>query len=204
MCKIQYDTIIQDFSMFINSSIISFNLCPLSASSSSGNLKVRMNHPWLRIIHPGPWTLLPPALVPSDYLGYRSRVAAPKSFGKVVNKGAKPQPAEQKKSSAAVSQSGDGSDGIRVHDTVVPTSVEPAGNIGQSSVTILYKPANTGGSATDVTEAAASPYVGPSEARNLTRSLSVPTLKHADCSCMSTNMVKAKESDQVTIRQRKV
>lgn len=131
-------------------------------------------------------------------------MAAPKSFGKVVNKEAKLQPAEQKKSSAAVSQSGDGSDAIRVNKTVVPTSAEPAGNIGHSSVTILYKAANTGGSATGVTETAAWPYVRPSEAQNLTRSLSVPTLKYADRSSLSTNVVKAKESDRVTIRQRKV
>lgn len=33
----------------------------LGSSSSRGGSRVRTNHPWLKIIHPGPWTQLPPA-----------------------------------------------------------------------------------------------------------------------------------------------
>ncbi|XP_041673085.1 MICAL-like protein 1 isoform X2 [Cheilinus undulatus] len=35
-----------------------------SPSSSNGSPKVITNHPWLNIIHPGPWTQLPPAPAP--------------------------------------------------------------------------------------------------------------------------------------------
>ncbi|XP_074553686.1 MICAL-like protein 1 isoform X2 [Halichoeres trimaculatus] len=35
-----------------------------SPSSSRGSPKVRTNHPWLNIVHPGPWTQLPPAPAP--------------------------------------------------------------------------------------------------------------------------------------------
>ncbi|XP_034566756.1 MICAL-like protein 1 [Notolabrus celidotus] len=57
-----------------------------SQASSSGSPKVRSNHPWLTIVHPGPWTQLPPAPAPIPAprtkfsLRYRPRVIPPNPF----------------------------------------------------------------------------------------------------------------------------
>ncbi|XP_076021188.1 uncharacterized protein LOC143012037 isoform X2 [Genypterus blacodes] len=56
--------------------------------------KVQTNHPWINIIHPGPWTQLPPAPAPitplrskavasAQGLWFKPRVCAPNPFGEV-------------------------------------------------------------------------------------------------------------------------
>ncbi|KAK1878021.1 MICAL-like protein 2 [Dissostichus eleginoides] len=61
------------------------------SSPSRGNPKVQSNHPWITIIHPGPWTQLPPAPPPvptprsksgfnQRRTWYKPRVPAPNPF----------------------------------------------------------------------------------------------------------------------------
>ncbi|KAM9843131.1 MICAL-like protein 1 [Aulostomus maculatus] len=70
-----------------------------SRTSSPISPRVRTNHPWLTIIHPGPWTQLPPAPVPvlhplsqsksvSNLRGswYRPRVPPPNPFSEELDK----------------------------------------------------------------------------------------------------------------------
>ncbi|XP_077415927.1 MICAL-like protein 1 isoform X2 [Vanacampus margaritifer] len=64
---------------------------PLSSQISSVKSPVKTNHPWLRIIHPGPWTQLPPVESPGPPMHskrgpngqgywYRPRVPPPNPF----------------------------------------------------------------------------------------------------------------------------
>ncbi|KAM3597364.1 uncharacterized protein V6R79_003628 [Siganus canaliculatus] len=126
-------------------------------SSPTGSaLKVKSNHPWLAIIHPGPWTQLPPAPapVPSPRTKsvaapqtslYRPKVPAPNPFAEDVDEETQEEADE-------------------------PESTT--------------QPGNTGGPLADVSEAAAAaaaaegPHVPSAEAEGyiLPRSLSVPAI----------------------------
>uniref|UniRef100_UPI003AAB4ED4 MICAL-like protein 1 isoform X2 n=1 Tax=Centroberyx gerrardi TaxID=166262 RepID=UPI003AAB4ED4 len=97
-----------------------------TTSPASGSHKVRSNHPWMTIVHPGPWTQLPPAPAPitpsrsSSVPGgswFRPRVTPPNPFGKVADEdtqddareeGTKTEAANQTKLSEATSQSENG------------------------------------------------------------------------------------------------
>lgn len=64
-------------------------LCLWPATSSSSR---RLNHPWLTIIHPGPWMHLPAAPAPAPrWLRHRPRGAAPNPFETVDEKAAAEQ-----------------------------------------------------------------------------------------------------------------
>ncbi|XP_044036656.1 MICAL-like protein 1 isoform X2 [Siniperca chuatsi] len=65
-------------------------------SQTSGSPKVKTNHPWLAIVHPGPWTQLPPAPAPVptprsksvsklQRSWYRPREPPPNPFGEDVD-----------------------------------------------------------------------------------------------------------------------
>ncbi|CAJ1075814.1 MICAL-like protein 1 [Xyrichtys novacula] len=62
--------------------------------SSGGSPKVRTNHPWLTIVHPGPWTQLPPAPAPIPAprtkfsARYRPKVVPPNPFAEDMNENA--------------------------------------------------------------------------------------------------------------------
>ncbi|XP_071396036.1 MICAL-like protein 1 [Centroberyx affinis] len=97
-----------------------------NTSPASGSHKVRSNHPWMTIVHPGPWTQLPPAPAPitpprsSSVPGgswFRPRVTPPNPFGEVADEdtqdnareeGTKTGAANQTKLSEASSQSENG------------------------------------------------------------------------------------------------
>lgn len=81
-----------------------------STSPTGGKPIVKTSHPWLGIIHPGPWTLLPPAPPPvatplrSNLQGswYRPRLPPPNPFVEEVyeetcEKAAECEPADQTK-----------------------------------------------------------------------------------------------------------
>uniref|UniRef100_UPI0037E96244 MICAL-like protein 1 n=1 Tax=Semicossyphus pulcher TaxID=241346 RepID=UPI0037E96244 len=97
--------------------------CSPSSSrvSTSGSPKVRTSHPWLTLVHPGPWTQLPPAPPPvpaprSRYgrSWYRPRFVPPNPFAEEMeeetkDEGTKPERAGQTKRlvAAVPSESGD-------------------------------------------------------------------------------------------------
>ncbi|KAM7372343.1 hypothetical protein PAMP_009520 [Pampus punctatissimus] len=93
-----------------SSSISSHITCPTSGCS-----KVKTNHPWMAIVHPGPWTQLPPAPAPvpstrsksvSNSRGswYRSKVPPPNPFAEEMDEDTE----DQTKPSVEASQSESG------------------------------------------------------------------------------------------------
>lgn len=76
-------------------------------SSRTSGVSVRLNHPWLSIIHPGPWMQLPaaPPPLPSLRPRLRPRVSAPNPF-ETVDEEAKPQKAAANQSARGVSVGG--------------------------------------------------------------------------------------------------
>ncbi|XP_039974072.1 MICAL-like protein 1 isoform X2 [Xiphias gladius] len=90
-------------------------------SPTTGSPKVKTNHPWMAIVHPGPWTQLPPAPAPvptprsksvSNLRGswYRPKVPPPNPFGEDVDEDTqeeaeKPGSTDQTKSSVEASHS---------------------------------------------------------------------------------------------------
>ncbi|XP_073349746.1 MICAL-like protein 1 isoform X2 [Pagrus major] len=180
--------------------------------------KVKANHPWLAIIHPGPWTQLPPAPAPvptprSKSVSnlhrswYRPKVAAPNPFGEDVDEvtqdeSAKPEPADQTMPSPAGNESN-----LSGISNTVEASSEPAGDTNKIGVSDLDVTGNTGGSLPDVTEAAAAgSHATSDEASNhiLPRSLSVPAITSAPSqgSFVPADMTEA--GDQVTPCQTKL
>ncbi|KAM9346538.1 MICAL-like protein 1 [Symphorus nematophorus] len=190
-------------------------------SPTSGSPKVITNHPWLAIVHPGPWTQLPPAPPPVPTrrsksvsnlhrCGYISKVPAPNPFGEDEDEEAtKPEPADQTKPSAATLHSGNGGNLDRITNSV-GTSSEPVGDTGQIGISELKETGNTGGSLPDVTEAAAAagPHATSDEAQShiLSRSLSVPAIASAHCqsSFLAVDMKEADECDQTASCQSKL
>ncbi|KAM8724088.1 MICAL-like protein 1 isoform 2-T2 [Acanthopagrus schlegelii] len=195
-----------------------------TSSQSSPHItspKVKTNHPWLAIVHPGPWTQLPPAPAPvptprSKSVSnlhrswYRPKVAAPNPFGEDVDEvpqgeSAKPEPAHRTTPSAA------GNEGnLSGVTNTVDTSSEPAGDANKIGVSDLEVTGDTGGSLPDVTEAAAAAAAGPCATSDgasrhiLPRSLSVPAITSAPSqgSPVPTDMTEA--GDQVTSCQTKL
>lgn len=145
--------------MFLGDSILC--LCPCSSSSSGTSL--RRNHPWLTIIHPGPWMHLPAAPPPAPLpLWHRPRAAAPNPFERVDEK-AKPQ-----KAAANQSDKGAGGGGASIRGATAP---EEPGRRRDEAIT---------GDVHDAGAAEARARVAPSE--QLPRSLSVSAPTSATCS----------------------
>ncbi|XP_035470851.2 MICAL-like protein 1 isoform X2 [Scophthalmus maximus] len=93
---------------------------PRSSSSitspTRGNPNVKTNHPWMTIVHPGPWTQLPPAPAPvptprsksvSRLRGsrYRPKVPPPNPFEEHVDEAVKSESTDQTKSSVEAGRS---------------------------------------------------------------------------------------------------
>ncbi|XP_029293661.1 MICAL-like protein 1 isoform X2 [Cottoperca gobio] len=177
-------------------------------SLTSGSPKVQTNHPWINIVHLGPWTQLPPAPPPvptprSKSVSnlrrswYKPRVPPPNPFGEEMDEdtqdeGTKPEPADQTEPSldaavcssdaeitAVTSTPDDDDDGD--DDGDAGASSQTAGDAGQLGLSDLDGTGNTGGSNPDVTEAAAGPHVSSDEAQShiLPRSLSVSAITSA-------------------------
>ncbi|XP_029365065.1 MICAL-like protein 1 isoform X2 [Echeneis naucrates] len=88
-------------------------------SPTSVNSKVNINHPWMTIVHPGPWTQLPPAPAPvpaprskavsnSQGTRYKTKVPPPNPFAEdmdedVQKEAVKPESSDQTKSSVEAS-----------------------------------------------------------------------------------------------------
>ncbi|XP_070780130.1 MICAL-like protein 1 [Enoplosus armatus] len=165
------------------------NKCSRTSSHTTiptSSPKVKTNHPWLAIVHPGPWTQLPPAPAPvptprSKSVSnlrrswYRPRVPPPNPFAEDVDEdtqeeGTKTEPADQTKRSVAAIHSGND------------------GNLTDKS-----------GAFTAVcsSDAAAGPHATLDEAQShpLPRSLSVPAISATFAQC---EVTEANESDQVT------
>ncbi|KAF0032414.1 hypothetical protein F2P81_014704 [Scophthalmus maximus] len=87
-----------------------------STSPTRGNPNVKTNHPWMTIVHPGPWTQLPPAPAPvptprsksvSRLRGsrYRPKVPPPNPFEEHVDEAVKSESTDQTKSSVEAGRS---------------------------------------------------------------------------------------------------
>ncbi|XP_038550856.1 MICAL-like protein 1 isoform X2 [Micropterus salmoides] len=173
-------------------------------SPTSGSPKVKTNHPWLAIIHPGPWTQLPPAPAPVPTPRSKSvsnlrmswnapRVPPPNPFGEDVDEdtqeeSTKPEPADQIKASVAAVRSGNGG-------SLTDKSRDAATGISDVD--------ETGNSVLDVTKAAAGPHATSDEAQShtLPRSLSVPAFCATFAKC---DLTEANKCDQVTPCQSKI
>ncbi|XP_056870436.1 MICAL-like protein 1 isoform X2 [Takifugu flavidus] len=156
-----------------NSSLVAENSasqCTCSAqlqrSSSASGVRLRLNHPWLTIIHPGPWMQLPAAPPPVTSLRprHRPRVSAPNPFER-VDEEAKPQ-------KAAANQSGRGASGGGVSNPAVPMTEKPHGGSDETVAGDALEGGNRGDGCTGPADARA--HVTLSQQPKLPRSLSVP------------------------------
>lgn len=174
---------------------------PLVLSSS-----VKTNHPWLNIIHPGPWTQLPPVLSPFPYRRSRQPATAPKPrpSRNDVDKGPKPEPTDQTKSSVAASRAGYGGD-LGGAANAVGASRQPVRDTSQTCVPDLDETGNRGGLLAGVTEAAAATglhsTLPEAQGHGLPRSLSMPAITSAP---LPAHMTKESVRDQMMPRQNKV
>ncbi|XP_049925932.1 MICAL-like protein 1 isoform X2 [Epinephelus moara] len=135
--------------------------------------RVQTNHPWLSIVHPGPWTQLPPIESPLLIPRYKSipkqrrscprpRVRPPNPFAEVVNEEALEKVTEPEPEPAAVSE-GIGETVAVVCAGYAAIECTPEETVGASSepaketcvVSDLDKTENKAGSLPDVTDAAA-------------------------------------------------
>ncbi|XP_034749114.1 MICAL-like protein 1 [Etheostoma cragini] len=167
-------------------------------SPTSGSPKVQTNHPWISIVHPGPWTQLPPAppLVPRRSL-YKPRVPPPSNpFGGEVDEdtqGSKPEPANQTKPSVAAIRSGNRDPDSK--NTAIKST--PNGNGGASC-----QPARDTSPADVAVAAAAAARTHASsdkvQSQVLPRSLSVPAIISApsQSSLLHFALTEADGSDQ--------
>ncbi|KAF3846763.1 hypothetical protein F7725_003841 [Dissostichus mawsoni] len=116
------------------------------SSPSRGNPKVQSNHPWITIIHPGPWTQLPPAPPPvptprsksgfnQRRTWYKPRVPAPNPFG---------EEEEEEEEEEGGEEDPKEEEGAR------PEAVEQTGDTSQLSLSDLDETGKTGGSPLDV------------------------------------------------------
>uniref|UniRef100_A0A8C3ARC7 BMERB domain-containing protein n=1 Tax=Cyclopterus lumpus TaxID=8103 RepID=A0A8C3ARC7_CYCLU len=167
--------------------------------------KVQTNHPWMNIIHPGPWTQLPPAPPPIPAPRSKSvsnmrrswnrpRVPPPNPFGEEVDEDTpkESEPDDQTEASSGKggtrkNTSGDAdaevcsSEEFAIKSTSddVGASSEPARETCQL-VSDLDETGNTKAFPPDVTEAAAAAAAGEAAQSNiLPRSLSVPAIASA-------------------------
>ncbi|XP_042360259.1 MICAL-like protein 1 isoform X2 [Plectropomus leopardus] len=183
-------------------------------SPTRGSSRVQSNHPWMTLIHPGPWTQLPPAPPPVPFPRTKSiskqreawnrpRVA-PNPFAEEVDESIeedtkpKPEPAGNGDTDITVcSIDAENIAVISISEENVGASSEPAEDT--SSVSALEE---TGSSLPDVTDAAAAAAAAAaaglhaisieSQSRILPRSVSVPAITSAN------------ESDQVMSSQSKL
>ncbi|XP_078017216.1 MICAL-like protein 1 isoform X2 [Epinephelus lanceolatus] len=135
--------------------------------------RVQTNHPWLSIVHPGPWTQLPPIESPLLIPRYKSipkqqrscprpRVRPPNPFAEVVNEEALEKVTEPEPEPAAVSE-GIGETVAVLCAGYAAIECTPEETVGASSepaketcvVSDLDKTENKAGSLPDVTDAAA-------------------------------------------------
>ncbi|KAL7378170.1 hypothetical protein ABVT39_009760 [Epinephelus coioides] len=135
--------------------------------------RVQTNHPWLSIVHPGPWTQLPPIESPLLIPRYKSvpkqrrscprpRVRPPNPFAEVVNEEALEKVTEPEPEPAAVSE-GIGETVAVLCAGYAAIECTPEETVGASSeraketcvVSDLDKTENKASSLPDVTDAAA-------------------------------------------------
>lgn len=169
------------------------------SSPSRGNPKVQSNHPWITIVHPGPWTQLPPAPPPvptprsksgfnQRRTWYKPRVPAPNPFGEEGEEEGGEDPKEE--------------------EGAKPEAVEQAGDTSQLGLSDWDETGKTGGSPLDVSEAEAGTNAISDETQShiLPRSLSVPAITSArsQSSLSSLDLTEATESDQVMSSSSKV
>ncbi|XP_076607651.1 MICAL-like protein 1 isoform X2 [Chaetodon auriga] len=185
---------------------------PHITSPKSGSPKVKTNHPWLTIIHPGPWTQLPPAPAPVPTprsksvsnlrrSGYTSKVPAPNPFGEDVDEDAIPEPADQTQASVSANRSGNSSHLSGVSNPVA-ASGEPVGDASQVGISDLDETGNTEGSQSDVTAEGSHATADEAQGHTLPRSLSVPAITSAHR--LPVDTTETNECDQVTSCQSKL
>ncbi|XP_063760235.1 MICAL-like protein 1 [Eleginops maclovinus] len=158
------------------------------SSPSRGNPKVQSNHPWITIIHPGPWTQLPlaPPPVPTPRsksvsnlrsTWYKPRVPGPNPFGEEGDEEKEEEAAEQTKPSLDAA----GCDAEATGET--------AGDINQTGNTRGQEQAAAGINANS----------DEAQSRILPRSLSVPaiTSAHSQSSLSHFDLTEESESDEV-------
>ncbi|XP_041812959.1 MICAL-like protein 1 isoform X2 [Chelmon rostratus] len=193
------------------------NKCSLGSphitNPTSGSPKVKTNHPWLTIIHPGPWTQLPPAPAPvptprSKALSklqksrYRPKEPAPNPFGEHLDEDTKPEPADQTQASEEALCSGNSDNLSGVTNPVVASS-EPAGDDSQTGISDPHETGNAGGSLSDMTAAGPHATSGEAQSHALPRSLSVPAITSTHC-LSPVDTTETSQCDQVTLCQSKM
>lgn len=174
---------------------------------------MKTNHPWLTIIHPGPWTQLPhaPAPVPRSAsklrsAWYRPKVPPSNPFQEEEeNPPDKPILPKKPDFKEAGGVAVPAAEGVGAVTNTVGASSEPVRDTNQIGISDSDETGNMGCSLLKQTESAAGPHDTLDEAQShiLPRSLSVPAVTSAHCqsSFLPTDLT---ESDQVTSRQSKV
>ncbi|KAM6914465.1 MICAL-like protein 1 [Lycodopsis pacificus] len=199
-------------------------------SPTRANPKVQTNHPWMSIIHPGPWTQLPPAPPPLPAPRSKSvsnprrpwnrpRVPPPNPFREEVDKdsqtgGTKPEPADQTEPSAAAIRSESGGNRKNTSgdmDAVVCSSdaEDSAAKSTPDDVGASREPAGeTSQLLSDLDGTGNTKDDSAEEAQRhiLPRSLSVPAITSArsQSSLLHFDLAEANESDQVVSSQSKL
>ncbi|KAL6103334.1 micall1 [Pungitius sinensis] len=210
-----------------NQKICSSNSSHINTNPTTGSPKVQTNHPWMNIIHPGPWTQLPPAPPPvpaprskavSNPLRSWSRPKVPprnpfEEEEDTQKKGTKPEPADKTEPSAAAVRSESGANQRKIsgdtHAAVCTTDAEdPAGkstpDVDDDEGTLSEETKttrNTKGFPVDVTEAAEQ-----TQSLILPQSLSVPAIASAppQSSILPFDSKEANKHDQVVSPQSKL
>ncbi|XP_037333083.2 MICAL-like protein 1 [Pungitius pungitius] len=206
-----------------NHKICSSNSSHINANPTTGSPKVQTNHPWMNIIHPGPWTQLPPAPPPVPTPRSKAVSTPPRSWSRprvppanpfeeeedTQKKGTKPEPANQSEPSAPAVRSESGANQRKTRAAVCTTdAADPAskstpdvddddGTLSEATKTSR----NTKGFPVDVTEAAEQ-----TQSLLLPRSLSVPAIASAppQSSILHYDSKEANEPDQVVSPQTKL
>lgn len=159
--------------------VFSFSLCCNSHNSSSP--KVKSNHPWMAIVHPGPWTQLPLAPPPvsraksaSNPQGSnRHKVPAPPNpfEEEEVEDGHEEGPEPEASEAAVQSENSEDTDMVSSSETEDPvTSSEQDGGRTSDQLT------EGGPDQIAVKETSAAVYTPSARKHNLPRSLSVPAI----------------------------
>ncbi|XP_059203260.1 MICAL-like protein 1 [Centropristis striata] len=162
-------------------------------SPARGSPKIQTNHPWMTIVHPGPWTQLPPA--PAPVPTPRSKSVSklrrpckrptvpppPNPFGEDEDEDTK----EKAATPGTVCSSG-----AENTDSNVGASSEPAGDTSQLGLSDLDETEPTKGPKPHVAEA--------SQSHILSRSVSVPAITSAHCqsSLLRFDSTEENKSDQ--------
>ncbi|XP_075940380.1 MICAL-like protein 1 isoform X2 [Anarhichas minor] len=199
-------------------------------SPTRASPKVQTNHPWMTIIHPGPWTQLPPAPPPLPAPRSKSvsnprrpwnrpQVPPPNPFGEEVDEdsqtdGTKPEPADQTEPSAAAIRSESGGNRKNTSgdtDAVVCSSdaEDSATKSTPDDVGASREPAGETSqllSDLDGTGNTKGDSAEEAQLHILPRSLSVPAITSArsQSSLLHFDLTEANESDQVVSSQSKL